>query len=151
MPHPRSASEALLKSRAPGAVILIRLMVGGVFLSEGVQKFLFPADVGAGRFLRIGLPAPEFLAAWVACWEILAGALILVGLLTRLAAIPMIANMLVAIAVTKIPILTSDGFWTMAHESRTDYAMLSGSIFLLVVGGGASSLDTWLLRRRSIR
>jgi hypothetical protein len=63
----------------------------------------------------------------------------------------MTANMLVAIAVTKIPILTSDGFWTMAHESRTDYAMLLGSIFLPVVGGGASSLDMWLLRRRSIR
>lgn len=151
MTNLRAVSEPLLHSRAPAAVILIRLMVGGVFLSEGVQKFLFPADVGAGRFLRIGLPAPEFLAAWVACWEILAGALILVGLLTRLAAIPMIANMLVAIAITKIPILTSDGFWTMAHESRTDYAMLLGSIFLLVVGGGASSLDTWLLRRRSTR
>ena len=144
-------ATALLKSQAPKAVLLIRLMVGGVFLSEGIQKFLFPADVGAGRFLRIGLPAPEFLAAWVAVWEITAGVLLLVGLLTRLAAIPMIVNMLVAIAVTKIPILMSDGFWKMAHESRTDYAMLLGAMFLVIVGGGALSLDAILvLRRRNI-
>ena len=118
-----------------------------MFLSEGIQKFLFSADLGVGRFARIGLPAPEILAVWVACWEILAGALILAGLLTRLAAVPMIINMLVAIAVTKIPILMSDGFWRMAHESRTDYSMLLGSIFLLVVGGGPLSVDTFLLLR----
>lgn len=151
MPSLPSACETLLKSPAPGATLLIRLLVGGVFLSEGIQKFLFPAELGAGRFLRIGLPAPEFLAAWVACWEVLAGALILLGLFTRLAAVPLIANMLVAIAVTKIPILRNDGFWAMAHESRTDYAMLLGSIFLLIVGGGASSVDAWLLRQRSIK
>jgi len=148
MAHLRAVSEFLLYSRAPAAVILIRLMVGGVFLSEGIQKFLFPADLGAGRFLRIGLPAPEFLAVWVACWEIFAGALILAGLFTRFAAVPMIVNMLVAIATTKIPILASDGFWTMVHESRTDFAMLLGSVFLLLVGGGALSLDKWLLRQR---
>ena len=129
--------------------MIIRLMVGGVFLSEGIQKFLFPADLGVGRFARIGLPAPEILAVWVACWEILAGALILAGLLTRLAASPMIINMLVAIVLTKIPILMSDGFWTMAHETRVDYSMLLGSIFLLKVGGGAFSLDALVFLRRS--
>ena len=127
--------------------MVIRLMVGGVFLSEGIQKLLFAADLGVGRFARIGLPAPEILAVWVACWEILSGVLILAGLLTRLAAIPMIINMLVAIVVTKIPILMSDGFWRMAHESRTDYAMLLGSIFLLVVGGGPLSWDAFLILR----
>jgi len=127
--------------------VVIRLMVGGVFLSEGIQKLLFAADLGVGRFARIGLPAPEILAVWVACWEILSGVLILAGLLTRLAAIPMIINMLVAIVVTKIPILMSDGFWRMAHESRTDYAMLLGSIFLLVVGGGPLSWDAFLILR----
>ena len=89
---------------APRAVILIRLIVGAVFLSEGIQKFLFPAARGVGRFIKIGLPAPEFLAYFVAVFEVACGLLILVGLLSRLAAIPMIINMLVAIAATKIPI-----------------------------------------------
>src|SRR5688572_22787101 len=119
-------------------------MVGGVFLSEGVQKFLFPGELGAGRFLRIGLPAPELLATWAAVWEVVAGILILAGFLTRLAAVPMIVNMLVAIWVTKIPILVSQGTWSMAHEARTDYAMLLGSIFLLLVGGGSWSVDTYV-------
>lgn len=147
MPDTGSSLASLLRGHAPSAVVVIRLMVGGVFLSEGIQKLLFAADLGVGRFARIGLPAPEILAVWVACWEILSGVLILAGLLTRLAAIPMIINMLVAIVVTKIPILMSDGFWRMAHESRTDYAMLLGSIFLLVVGGGPLSWDAFLILR----
>jgi uncharacterized membrane protein YphA (DoxX/SURF4 family) len=122
-------------------------MVGGVFLSEGIQKFLFPAELGAGRFTKIGLPMPELLAAWVGVWEILAGALLLAGLLTRIGAIAMIVNMLVAIATTKIPILMNSGFWAMAHEARTDYSMLMGSVFLLVVGAGPWSFDALLASR----
>jgi len=127
--------------------ILIRLMVGGVFLSEGIQKFLFPETVGVGRFTKIGIPAPEILAPFVGVVEICGGILILAGLLTRLAAIPLIVNMLVAIASTKIPILVSRGFWSMAHESRTDYSMLLGSAFLLIVGGGSWSVDRWMRER----
>jgi uncharacterized membrane protein YphA (DoxX/SURF4 family) len=100
---------------------------------------------GVGRFTSIGLPAPEFLATWVAVWEIGAGTLILVGLLTRPAAVAMIVNMMVAIAVTKLPMLSADGFWTMAHESRTDYSMLLGSAFLLLLGAGRWSLDAILV------
>jgi uncharacterized membrane protein YphA (DoxX/SURF4 family) len=122
-------------------------MVGAVFLSEGIQKFLFPAELGVGRFVKIGLPAPEFLAAWVGFWEITAGILFLLGLITRLAAIMMIINMIVAVVTTKIPILVNDGFWAMAHESRTDYCMLLGSIFLLLAGAGSWSLDAVLLSR----
>lgn len=129
---------------ASATVLLIRLMVGAVFLSEGIQKFLLPAERGVGRFTSIGLPAPEFLATWVAVWEIGAGTLILVGLLTRPAAVAMIVNMMVAIAVTKLPMLSADVFWTMAHESRTDYSMLLGSIFLLLIGAGSWSLDAIL-------
>src|SRR5436190_10958556 len=130
----------LLASNAPAAVILIRLAVGGVFLSEGVQKFLFPADLGVGRFVKIGIPAPQIMAPFVGVFEIGCGLLLLIGLLTRLAAIPMIIDMLVAIATTKIPILLKSGFWSMAHEARVDYAMLLGSIFLLLVGAGPWSL-----------
>ncbi len=126
---------------APAAVILIRLVVGAVFLSEGIQKFLFPAELGVGRFMRIGIPAPEIMAPFDGTFEIVCGVLMLAGLLTRLAAIPMMINMLVAISTTKIPMLIKSGFWAMAHEARTDWAMLLGSAFLLIVGSGPWSLD----------
>ena len=133
--------QRVVATRAPGAVILVRLAVGAVFLSEGIQKFLFPAEVGAGRFARIGLPNPEFLGPFVGAFEIACGTAVLAGLLTRLAAVPLIAIMLVALATTKVPILVDRGFWNMAHESRTDWAMLLGAIFLFVVGAGPWSLD----------
>jgi uncharacterized membrane protein YphA (DoxX/SURF4 family) len=116
-------------------------VVGLVFLSEGIQKFLFPDQLGIGRFAKIGIPAPEALAPFVACFEIACGCLVLVGLLTRLAAVPLIVIMMVAITTTKIPILLNSGFWPMAHEARTDFSMLLGSLFLLCVGAGPWSLD----------
>src|ERR1017187_9547523 len=143
--------QKLLATRAPAAVILIRLLVGAVFLSEGIQKFLFPGDQGVGRFAKIGIPAPEILAPFVGVCEIVCGVLFILGLLTRFAAITMIINMLVAIWTTKIPILLNSGFWGMAHEARTDYAMLLGSIFLLVVGAGAWSLDAKINRSEGDR
>jgi uncharacterized membrane protein YphA (DoxX/SURF4 family) len=121
--------------------ILIRLMVGAVFLSEGIQKFLFADTLGAGRFAEIGLPSPEFLGSFVGSFEIVCGILVLLGLITRLASIPLIIIMLVAIATTKAEILSGRGFWEMMHASRTDWAMLLGSIFLLIKGSGLWSLD----------
>jgi len=126
--------------------ILIRLMVGVVFLSEGIQKFLFPVLRGAGRFEKIGLPSPEFLGGFVGTFEILCGTLILLGLLTRLASIPLIIIMLVAIATTKTEVLADKGFWEMMHGSRTDWSMLLGSVFLLIKGGGYWSVDKRLTK-----
>jgi len=140
MAHNRNA----VVTNVPPAVILIRLMVGAVFLSEGIQKFLFPGEHGIGRFIKIGIPAPQVMAPLVGTFEIACGALVVVGLLTRLAAIPLIIIMLVAIATTKVPILLNKGFWAMAHEARTDWSMLLGSIFLLIVGAGAWSVDNHL-------
>jgi putative oxidoreductase len=137
----------ILASNAPRSVVLIRLAVGAVFLSEGIQKFLYPAQLGAGRFTKIGLPSPEFLGPFVGCFEIACGAAMLAGFLTRLAAVPLMAIMLVALASTKVPILVSKGFWTMAHEARTDWSMLLGSVFLLIVGAGPWSLDAILAKR----
>lgn len=142
-----SLARQLLRTRSPAATLLIRLMVGGIFLSEGLQKFLFADALGAGRFAKIGLPAPEVMAPFVGSFEIACGGLILLGLLTRLAVIPTLAIMLVAIGTTKVPILLDDGFWRMAHEARTDYAMLLGSLFLLLVGAGPWSLDRFIVRR----
>jgi uncharacterized membrane protein YphA (DoxX/SURF4 family) len=116
-------------------------MVGLVFVSEGTQKFLFPAEVGAGRFEKIGFRSPDLVAPFVACFEISCGTLLVVGALTRLAAIPLIVIMLTAIVTTKMPILSDQGFWKMAHEARTDWAMLLSLLFLLIVGAGRVSVD----------
>ncbi|MEU4766377.1 DoxX family protein [Actinosynnema sp. NPDC023794] len=144
-----------LKADGPAAVILIRLAVGAVFLSEGIGKFLYPDEQAAGRFAKIGIPASEFFGPLSAVAETTCGALLLVGLLTRLAALPMLVTMVLALALTKVPILwggsadkpKADGLWDMAHESRTDWAMLLGLGFLLVVGPGRWSLDAVLRRR----
>jgi putative oxidoreductase len=137
----------ILATNAPAAVILIRLIIGGVFLSEGIQKFLFPDALGVGRFAKIGIPVPEVMAPFVGVCEIVCGVLFALGLLTRLAAITMTVNMFVAISTTKVPILLHDGFWKMAHEARTDYAMLLGSVFLLMVGAGSWSFDARISRK----
>lgn len=149
-----NAIERLVQSHAPAATILIRTMVGAVFFSEGIQKFLDPATRGAGRFAKIGIPFPELMGPFVGGVEIVCGALVLAGLATRLAVVSLTINMLVAIVSTKIPILLGHGFWgfslkslpsygffSMAHEARTDFAMLLGSLFLLIVGCGPWALD----------
>jgi putative oxidoreductase len=131
----------LFSTNGPRATILIRLLVGAVFLSEGIQKFLFPAALGVGRFTRIGIPAPQFFAPFVGIVEIVCGTLLIIGLLTRLATIPLIIDISVAIITTKIPMLSSAGFWSTAHEARTDYCMFLGLVFLLLVGSGPFSID----------
>lgn len=153
--------SARLVDIAPAATILIRLMVGGVFLVEGVQKFLFPAEVGAGRFARIGIPNPEVMGPFVGAVESVFGLLVLLGLFTRLAVLPLLGVMAVALLTTKLPILLGSdlgpfqvrqlpyyGFWGFAHESRTDFSMIMGSLFLLLVGPGRLSLDAWRRRAR---
>jgi len=133
--------QKILQTDNSKTTILIRIMVGTVFLSEGIQKFHFSSTLGAGRFAKIGLPSPEFLGIFVGSFEILCGALILFGLFTRLASIPLIIIMLVAIATTKADVLANEGFWKMLHGSRTDWAMLLGSLFLFIKGGGYYSFD----------
>lgn len=141
--------QKIIRTDHSGATVLIRLMVGAVFLSEGIQKFLFAETLGSGRFAKIGLPNPAFLGPFVGFFEISCGVLILLGLLTRLAAIPLLTIMLVAIATTKAAVLANDGFWEMMHGSRTDWAMLLGSIYLLIKGGGKWSLDHTLMKRNA--
>ncbi|MEV6325625.1 DoxX family protein [Nocardia sp. NPDC051787] len=139
----------LTTTSAPASTILIRFFVGVVFLSEGVQKFLYPDTLGTGRFDKAGIPAPGFFAPLDGIFEIGCGTLILAGLLTRLATIPMIIDMIGALLLTKLPILwgsaplfaKDSGWWDFLHESRTDLAQLCGSLFLLIVGAGAYSLD----------
>lgn len=138
-------TEKIFRTDNSNTTVLIRLMVGVVFLSEGTQKFLFPDALGTGRFEKIGFPYPEFLGPFVGSFEIACGTLILLGLCTRLASIPLIIIMLVAIATTKMDSFFTQGFWEMLHGSRTDWSMLLGSIFLLIRGSGNYSIDKKLL------
>jgi len=147
----------LLKTSAPGATILVRVVVGWVFLSEGILKFQLPKELGVGRFEGIGIPAPEIMAPFVGVVEIVCGALLIAGLLTRLAALPLWINISVAILSTKVPILLGSGFWmftlpkfprygfwSMMHEARTDISTWMGLVFLMIVGAGTISFDAWI-------
>lgn len=137
----------LFKTDNAQTTLIIRLMVGLVFLSEGIQKFLFPAVRGAGRFESIGLPNPEFWGSFVGTFEIISGVLILLGLVTRFAVVPTLIIMLVAISTTKVDILMQKGVWDMFHAARTDWAMLLGSIFLMAKGGGSYSVDKAIINK----
>ncbi len=141
--------------------VLIRLLVGWVFLAEGILKYTRADALGAGRFAKIGFPSPAVLAQFVGAVEIVCGALVIAGLFTRLASVPLLIDIVVAIVSTKVPILIGRGFWmfaapsakpfgvgTMLHEARTDLSMLLGLILLLLSGGGRWSLDAVLARRR---
>ncbi len=139
-----SLFRKIIQTNAPTEVVAIRLLVGGVFFLEGIKKFLFVEQWGAGRFARIGIPAPHIMGPFVGVVEIVCGLLLLVGLFTRIASLLLVIDISVAIASTKIPLLLKSGFWPAEAEARTDYSMLMGLIFLLIVGAGAWSLDARL-------
>ena len=146
-------TERLGTQRAPRAMVLLRLAIGFVFITEGIQKFLAPELLGAGRFTKIGIPYPDIAGPFVGGVEIACGTLVLIGLLTRLSAFALVVDMLVAIAATKLPILLgygfltfadpagNTGFWAAAHEARLDIAMLFGCALLMAVGPGPISFD----------
>lgn len=145
--------QRITSSTAPSSTVLVRAAAGAVFLLEGCLKFVDPQGLGVGRFVKIGIPFPAFFAPFDGVFEIVCGLGLMLGLLTRLAAIPMIINMIVAFTSTKIPLLVHEGFWKAAHEARLDVTMLLACVFLLREGGGAYALDALLLeslRRRSL-
>ena len=153
----RKGLEKLLQTNATGSTVLVRVAVGFVFLTSGIVKFVFE-NQGEGRFLKLGFHEPEATAYFVGGVEIAAGTLLLLGLLTRLAAIPLVIDMLVAIGTSKLPLLFGPGpepvaaapkvgFWAFAYVARLDLTMLLLVSFLLVAGAGAYSIDAWLSRR----
>jgi putative oxidoreductase len=137
---------------APASTLLLRLMAGGVFLWEGILKFVY-LNQGVGRFTKLGFPYPQLTANFVGGLEIAGGLLILAGFMTRLIAIPLIVEMIVAILSTKIslflgtsplplpPVPPRIGIWAVLHEVRSEYAQLLTTAFLLVNGPGKWSLD----------
>ncbi len=126
------------------SIVFIRLAVGLIFFTQGLLKFIDPS-MGVLRFARIGFPYPGFTAHFVGGFEIVCGVLVLAGLLTRLASIPLLIVILTAIATTKIPELwrPNQGFWFMVSDARTDFAMTMALLFLISVGSGAWSFDAW--------
>jgi putative oxidoreductase len=143
----------------PSAIISLRLMAGGVFLWEGVLKFIY-VNQGVGRFTKLGLPFPQATANMVGVLEIVGGILLITGFLTRVIAIPFVIEMLVAILSTKIslylgtsplplpPVPPRIGLWAVLHEVRSEYAQLMTTFFLLLAGPGGWSLDALLVRKR---
>ena len=143
----------------PSAIILLRLMAGGVFLWEGMLKFIY-VNQGVGRFTKLGLPFPQATANMVGVLEIVGGILLITGFLTRAIAIPFVIEMLVAILSTKIslylgtsplplpPVPPQIGLWAVLHEVRSEYAQLMTTMFLLMAGPGRWSLDALLVRKR---
>ena len=146
-------------TNGPKSVLFLRLMAGGVFLWEGILKFVY-ANQGVGRFTKLGMPFPHLTADFVGGLEIVGGLLLLSGLLTRLIAIPFIVEMIVAILSTKIALYLGTsplplppapprvGMWAVLHEVRSEYAQLLTSVFLLINGPGKWSLDALLRRER---
>ncbi len=127
--------------RAGKAIILIRILVGWVFVSEGIQKFLFPGDLGAGRFHRLGVPWPHEMAVFVAVVELLCGPAVLLGMETRWASVGLLCVNVGAIVMTKIPLYRHTNLWVTLHESRVDASMFFGLLFLLLAGSGAYALE----------
>jgi uncharacterized membrane protein YphA (DoxX/SURF4 family) len=133
----------LLPAWNSGSVILIRLAVALIFFTQGLLKYIDP-NMGVNRFTRFGFFHPAFTAHFVGAFEMFCGSLVLLGLLTRLAVIPLLIVICTAIATTKLPELSrpNQGFWFMASDARTDFAMLMSLLFLLIAGAGAWSIDS---------
>lgn len=134
-------------------MILIRVIVGVVFLTEGILKFVYPGELGVGRFAHIGLPFPHVLAPIVAAVEIAAGGALILGIYAGDAALLLLVVILTAIVSTKIPILMGHplgrfapaklehyGLLSFIHEARTDLSMLFGLVAILLDSGVKISL-----------
>jgi putative oxidoreductase len=131
----------ILSTTNSKAIFLIRISVGFIFLSEGIQKFILPVERGAGRFEKLGVFYPEFMGSCIGTIEIVCGIMILIGFYTRIAAVFTGIIMLFAMYYTQLPILLEEGFWAMANRIRTDWSMFFSSLFLLYVGAGYWSID----------
>jgi putative oxidoreductase len=127
-------------------IIFIRLIVGLVFISEGIQKYLFLQVLGPAFFYEIGFRHAFFWAYFTGAFEMFCGILILFGFLTRLATIPLFIIMITAFITTKLPVLTTKGFWTFAHEYDIDFSLTVLLMVLIIYGGGRWSFDSRLVQ-----
>jgi uncharacterized membrane protein YphA (DoxX/SURF4 family) len=136
-----------MRSNLP--MLLVRVIVGVVFLTEGILKYMYPEELGAGRFAHIGFPFPHILAPVVGAVEIAAGGAVLLNVYAGDAAVLLLCVIITALATTKVPILLGHGYWHFGvpkgvahtglfgfiHEARTDLAMLFGLVAVLIDKG----------------
>ncbi|HEY6728541.1 MAG TPA: DoxX family protein [Polyangiaceae bacterium] len=120
---------------------LARLTVGYAFLTTGWGK-LHNLERVAEFFSSLSIPAPAFHATFVSCIEFGCGALLLLGLLTRIAALPLIGTMVVALLTALWPDI--DGLSGLVGTLEFTYIALL--VWLAVRGGGPLSLDHLVLR-----
>ena len=162
--HNFSSLQLIFKTNDSSATILIRILVSIVFLPEGIQKLIFSGLLGSGQFEHIGIPFPHVFGPFVGVIEVTCGLLIILGLITRLACIPLIIIMVVAIISTKIPILLGEnwwifhlpemtryGFWSMMHEIRADTSMFFAALYLFIRGAGKMSFDAVIYKELSAK
>jgi putative oxidoreductase len=140
-----SFKSQILNTESDSKIIFIRLVTGLIFISEGIQKYLIVTAYGQLYFEQIGFSNPHFWVYFTGTFEILCGILVLFGLLTRLASIPLLTIMIFAFVKTKLPLLATKGFWTFSHEYDAEFCLTLLLIVLLIYGGGKWSFDLKLL------
>ncbi len=142
-----SFKSYILSTTNDSKIIFIRLVVSLIFISEGIQKYLFLEILGPGRFQEIGFSHAFFWAYFTGACEMIFGLMVLLGLLTRLASVPLLIIMATAFITTKIPLFVTKGFWTFLHEYRTDFSITVLLVILFIYGGGKWSADLKILTR----
>jgi len=144
--------EMLFATSSSWAITVVRITLGVIFFAHGAQKVFgwfggYGLKGSTGYFVSIGLPLP---VAYAACFlELLGGIGLLLGLLTRLAALAIIAMMAGAVAKVHWP----HGFfinWELApgkgHGLEANLAFIAMAVACVIAGGGAWSLDALLMR-----
>jgi putative oxidoreductase len=149
MKKENTLKKQILSTEDDNKIIIVRLIVGLIFMSEGIQKYMIVTMMGPAFFKEIGFDYPMFWAYFTGAFEISCALLILFGFLTRMASIPLIIIMITALITTKLPLLAIKGFLTFAHEYTTEFSLTMLLILLLIFGGGRWSVDLKILRSQT--
>ena len=126
-------------------IALVRIITGVIFIAHGYVKFFVMGIAGTtGFFSQIGVPAPSLMAPFVATLEVAGGIALVIGLLTRLAALGLAINMLVAIVLVRL----KGGFFA-PNGAEFEILLCVACVALVVAGAGALSVDDSIARRRA--
>jgi putative oxidoreductase len=145
-----SFKSQILNTGNDSKIIFIRLIVGLIFISESLQKYLIATIYGPAFFKEIGFSNPMFWVYFTGAFEMFCGILILFGILTRLASIPLLIIMIIAFITTKLPLLTTKGFWTFLHEYSLEFSLTLLLVLLIIYGGGKWSVDLKILHSKNL-
>jgi putative oxidoreductase len=138
--------KQLLSTGNDSKIIIVRLIVGLIFISEGIQKCVIVTAFGPAFFKDIGFSHPLFWTYFIGTFEISCGVLVLLGLLIRLASIPLFVIMVTAFITTKLPLLSFKGVWTFLHEYSIDFSLTLLLILLFIYGSGKWSFDLKIMQ-----